>query len=313
MLDFEAVQVRILAVPRADAGYDKHPSAPTCVRDHRPGRIAEDDGRRARADGVDVVRHPAEPGRPVEAGHDGHVRDMRLRRRAQPHRPVEPRIVEEVVEVPLLLAPVAPDRDHSRRDGRHRQFVVHPDGQPEGLAALHVLRDISLEWRVAPGMIGDLDVACPHGPPVGGCVTSDDDPPARPGSRHLDVTLVPDVTDMLPLRRVGRQVVVASRDRDLTRIVPVPLPPATGTAFGDGIDPETPQAVEPAGLPAAAVSRCQHGRGPPLEPGWGTTPPRLARLAGWISWSRGRRRRRRLSSGPRGVRRRGAWGRPSRT
>ena len=67
-----------------------------------------------------------------------------------------------------------------------------------------------------------------------------------------------DSVDVLALRRIGDEVVVAGRDRHLASARERPLPPAAGRTLGTRVALEAPQSVEAAAVPAAAVPGRQH-------------------------------------------------------
>ena len=155
-------------------------------------------------------------GRAVDLGRaDRDVADVRARRRVQPHRPVQSRVVEEVVEVLLHAAAVVELLHVARRDRRPRQLVVDHDRHARLLARAHVLGDVGLERRVAALVLDDLRVADPRRRAVRGGVEAQDDPLPVPAPRHADRALVPDVADVVARLARRHDVVEAGRDGHL--------------------------------------------------------------------------------------------------
>jgi hypothetical protein len=254
----QPVQVGVVRGPWPGPGNGEHPGG-TRPPGHQRAVGGQQPGR-----GIPGTGYPGPPphfpgpGGRVEGRGDRDIRDVAGRRGVQPHRPVQPGVVEEIVEVPLPFPPAGADGDSSRRDRLHAQLVPDPDRDPRRLTAPQLPGHVGLERRVPAGMLGDLDVADPHGAMVGGRVTAQHDAPARPGGRHPDVPLVPDVPRVLALGRVGDQVVVAGRDGHLPRPGQRAAPPGLRDALAAGIEPEAPQPVQAAAVPAAAFPWCQH-------------------------------------------------------
>src|SRR5437899_555923 len=115
-------------------------------------------------------------------------------------------------------------------------------------------------WGTSRTPSGPLPSAttAPAVPWMGGGVAARHGARARPRRGHPAVALVPPVAYVLALRGLGDQVVVAGRDGHLPRARQGPPPPPAGRAFAPGVEPEPPQPVEAAAVPAAAVPWCQH-------------------------------------------------------
>jgi hypothetical protein len=125
---------------------------------------------------------------------------------------VQSRVVEEVVEVPLL-APLGAVDDHTRWHRLPGQLVVDDHGHPQLRARRGEGRDVGLERRVPALVLGDLDVVRPDHGAVRRGVEAQHDPLAGPAAGDAHPGLVPDVTDVVAHGDVRDDVVEARGHR----------------------------------------------------------------------------------------------------
>lgn len=207
---------------------------------------------------VDRLDAPVDrTGRTLEAGDDGEVLDPGLGRRRQPHRTVDPRVVEEVVPVDLRGATRAL-LDDTRRDALEAQGVVDEGGDEDLVAGRDEFGDVGLERGVATFVAHDLVLTHPDGGAVRGRLEVEDDALAVPPAGHADGALIPDVAEVVLDRGVGRHVVEAGRHGHVTGIGERGGIPTLGTADRLGVEPEGPDAVKVLALSGAGVLGAEH-------------------------------------------------------
>ncbi len=219
--------------------------------------------RQTQADLGVAVRHRGlrahHPGPAVDVGDDREVLDVGGRRVVEPHAAMQPRVVEEVVEVPLLARAVVAHLDGAGRDRVERQHVVDRHRDPQRAATVGELGDVGLEGQVATFMVDDVGVVDPDAGPLRGAVEPQDHTPVGPTRWRMDRPLVPDLADVVMDVAIGEEVVVAGRHSDGAGVGergrPPPLVPTDAVRVGD----EGPDAVEALGLPDAVVLRAEHG------------------------------------------------------
>ncbi len=101
----QPVQVRVGRAPRPGPGHGQHAVRAAAFGHDGPGRVPEPHRRRAGPGDVQVVGDLARRGPGVVRGGDGQAGDVAPRGGVEPDRAVQPRIVEEVVEVAHSLVP----------------------------------------------------------------------------------------------------------------------------------------------------------------------------------------------------------------
>ena len=211
-LDPEVVQVPLAGLPGVHVVDGERPGGAVGPRHLRATGIEQGDPHAGVSRRLDPVVDGAGGGR--QTGDDRDVADVGRRRAVQPDRPVQPGVVEEVVEVGLAASARTVLHD-ARRHRRPGQAVVDDDGEPQLLTRSHVLGDVGLEGRVAAFVPGDLHVVDPDDGAVRGRVEPEHHPLIRPAPRHPDRGLVPGIAHVVAHRCVGRDVVVARRYRHL--------------------------------------------------------------------------------------------------
>jgi hypothetical protein len=256
-LQLEVVQVAVAGGPPVHVRHGERAARAGAGGNLGPLGVAQDDPDLGAAGvlGLDAVVDGARAA--VEAGDDRDVAEVRPRSAVEPDGPVDAGVVEEVVPVLLPLA-VRGVLDDARRDGLEAQRVVDDGGDPHLFAGGHVLGDVGLEGRVAALVGDDLGVADPDRRAVGRGLEVQGDPLPVPAARHPDRGLVPDVAEVVPLRRLGADVVEAGRHGHLPGIRQRSPEPSIRPAGTVGVEGEPPQAIQGLPLPGGRVLRAKH-------------------------------------------------------
>jgi hypothetical protein len=242
-LDGEVVEVALARPPRVgvlDGDLSRVPCGPGYL-----GAVGVDQrDTRLQAVGVLRLNVVADDARGADqVGSDGDVAHVRPRRRVQPDRPVQSRVVKEVEEEALTGA-VGRLIDVARWDGLPGQDVVDDGGYPVLCAGLHDVGDFGLERRVAALVLGHLDAVDPHHRAMGGRAEVQDDPLADPAGRDPDHGLVPRVAHVVAHLSLGEDIVVAGGHGYRARRGRQAVPPAVAAADAVCVKREPPEAVE---------------------------------------------------------------------
>ena len=255
-LCIELVEVAASGSPQLRSRHPQFAAGTECVGDHGAPGVSQPHPDRCRThQGDRVVDHA---GRALDVGRHRDVRDVGVRRRVQPDAPVEPRIVEEVVVLPLSPAPVRHHLHDPRREGLPRQLVVDDHGEAEFLTRSDQGGHVGLEWRVATLVLRDAGVPDPDRGPVRRRIEPQDDSLSGPAAGNEDRALVPHVAHVVVDVRIDEHIVEAARNGHPAGVGQRRTPPAFRTARAGGIEGEAPDAVEPLGLSAAVVLRPEH-------------------------------------------------------
>ena len=148
-------------------------------------------------------------------------------------------VVEEVVPV-LLLRALGRVDDDARRNGLEGQSIVDAHRQLTFFAGADVVGDVGLERKVAPGMVGHLDIVDPDGGGVGGGLEVDDDAILGPAARDADFALIPDRADVITDCGVGGEILVGGRNCHLGALRQQLGEPSLGLAAVLGVEGEVP-------------------------------------------------------------------------
>ena len=171
---------------------------------------------------------------------------------------MQPCVVEKVVVLALPALAVRHDLHNSWRQTLPGQLVVdgHSDSHLPVLA--DQVRDVHLEWGVAPFMFDHLRLVDPDGGAVRCCVETENDSVALPPSWHLDDPLVPHVPHMVVHSLVRENVVEAAGNGHRKARSECRSPPLLRTSYAIGVNSKLPESVQPFGLAASVILRTEH-------------------------------------------------------